>query len=122
MLYNTLHTLEKVNRAVVAADTDARNARTVGVIVGATYVASQKQAADNTANATYDAKMYNTMRKAIKLIRGLKDPLTKSKIAVPSLSLLVNSADSWDIERVINGQLGSGNGTVGGSNLASLAN
>ena len=120
MLYNTLHTLEKVNRAVVAADTDARNARTVGVIVGATYVASQKQAADSTANATYDAKMYNTMRKAIKLIRGLKDPLTKSKIAVPSLSLLVNSADSWDIERVINGQLGSGNGTVGGSNMASL--
>jgi len=119
VLYNSLHTLEKVNRAVVACDTDARNARTVGVIVGATYVASQQQAADSTGT-TYDAKMYNTMRKAIKKLRGLKDHQTGGKIAVPSISLLVNSADTWDIERVVNGQLGSGDGTYSGSNMASL--
>ena len=120
LLYNSLHTLEKVNRAVVAADTDARNARTVGRIIGATYVASQKQAADATANATYDVKMYNTIRKGIKKLRGLKDPQTGNLIDVPSISLLVNSADSWDISRVINGQLGSGNGSISGVNMSTL--
>ena len=106
--------------AAVNAYTDQRNARTVGVIVGATYDASQKQAADATSGATYDVLMYNTIRKAIKLLRGLKDVQTKEKIAVPSITLLCNSADRWDIERVINGQLGSGNGTIGSLNMQSL--
>ncbi|MGE4526574.1 MAG: hypothetical protein AB7D24_11895 [Sphaerochaeta sp.] len=120
LLFNKLRDIEKANKAAVNAYTDKRNAATVGVIVGATYHATQKQAADATVGATYDVLMYNTMRKAIKKIRGLKDPQTKTKIAVPSLTLLCNSADRWDIERVINGQLGSGNGTITGSNMQSL--
>jgi len=120
LLFNKLRDIEKANKAAVNAYTDKRNAATIGTIVGATYHATQKQAADATADATYDVLMYNTMRKAIKKLRGLKDPQTKNKIAVPSMTLLCNSADRWDIERVINGQLGSGNGTIGSLNMQSL--
>ena len=120
LLFNKLRDIEKANKAAVNAYVDKRNAATVGAIVGATFHATQKQAADATVGATYDVLMYNTMRKAIKKLRSLKDPQTKGLIAVPSLTLLCNSADRWDIERVINGQLGSGNGTIAGQNMASL--
>lgn len=120
LLSNKLRDIEKANKAAVNAYVDKRNAATIGTIVSATYHATQKQAADATANATFDALMYNTLRKGIKKVRGLKDPQTKLPIAVPSLTLLCNSADRWDIERVINGQLGSGNGTITGQNMASL--
>ena len=120
LLFNKLRDIEKANKAAVNAYVDKRNAATIGTIVSATYHATQKQAADATANATFDALMYNTLRKGIKKLRGLKDPQTKLPIAVPSLTLLCNSADRWDIERVINGQLGSGNGTITGQNMASL--
>ncbi len=120
LLFNKLRDIEKANKAAVNAYVDKRNAATIGVIVGTTFDASQKQAADATANATFDALMYNTLRKGIKKLRGLKDPQTKTKIAVPSLTLLCNSANRWDIERVINGQLGIGNGTISGQNMASL--
>jgi hypothetical protein len=120
LLFNKLRDIEKANKAAVNAYVDKRNAATIGTIVSATYHATQKQAADTTANATFDALMYNTLRKGIKKLRGLKDPQTKLPIAVPSLTLLCNSADRWDIERVINGQLGSGNGTITGQNMASL--
>lgn len=120
LLFNKLRDIEKANKAAVNAYVDKRNAATIGTIVSATYHASQKQAADATVGATFDALMYNTLRKGIKKVRTLKDPQTKLPIAVPSLTLLCNSADRWDIERVINGQLGSGNGTITGQNMASL--
>jgi len=120
LLFNKLRDIEKANKAAVNAYVDKRNAATIGTIVSATYHATQKQAADATVGATYDVLMYNTLRKGIKKLRGLKDPQTKLPIAVPSLTLLCNSADRWDIERVINGQLGSGNGTITGQNMASL--
>ena len=122
LLFNRLHSIEKVLQSVVSADTDYRNSKTVGVIVGATYVASQKQAADATEGATYDVKMYNTFRKAIKKIMGLKDIRTNRNIAVPSLAVLCNSADTWSIERVINGQLQSGGtgGTLNSINTSAL--
>ena len=122
LLYNELHSLSKVNQAVADAFTDMRNSRTIGQIVAATYVASQQQAADTTAGATFDAKMYNTIRKAIKKLRALKDPLTERPIAVPSIAILCNSANTWDIERVIRGQLmsGGGNGLISTSNMTGL--
>ena len=121
MLYNTLHTMQKVLEAVVDAHTDMRNSKTVGVIVGATYAASQKQAADATASTTFDEKMYATVRKAIKKLKGLNDIQTDRPISVPSMMLLCNSANTWDIERVINGQLDQ-NGAAGfrGNNRQAL--
>lgn len=120
LLFNSIHDMQRVNRAVVKADTDARNARTVGVIVGATYVATQQQAADSTSGATFDALMYNTLRKAVKKLKALKDPKTKRTIPSPTISILCNSANAWDIERVVRGQLGMGNGTLSGMNMTAL--
>lgn len=122
MLFNKVHTIAKVNQAVADADTDARNAATVGAIVGATYVASQKQAADATSGATYDVLMYNTIRKAIKKLRGLKDPQTGRKINASQIAILCNSADTWSLQRVIGGQLqtGGGNGTITTINAQAL--
>jgi len=122
MLFNKVYNMQKVIQAVVDADTDQRNSLTVGKIVAATYVASQKQAADATSGATYDVLMYNTFRKAIKKIRGLKDYRTDRPIAVPSLAVLCNSADSWSISRAIGGQLQTGgtNGTLTTINASAL--
>lgn len=123
MLFNPFNSMIKVLEAVTDADTDARNAATVGAIVGATYVASQQQAADATSGATYDVKMYNTLRKAVKKLMGLKDILTDRPIsAANGMSLLVNYQDAWSIERVIAGQLQTGgtNGTLTAQNVQGL--
>lgn len=122
MLFNKVHNMVKVNQAAADADTDRRNGAIIGTIVGATYVASQKQAADATAGATLDVKTYYTLQRAIKKIRGLKDPQTGRNIAIPSLSILCNSIDTWQLQRVINGQLqnGGANGTLTTSNMQAL--
>jgi len=116
MLWNRFFSMEKVVQAAVDADVDARNAETIGAIVGATFVASQKQAADGTSGQTLDEHTYNTFIAAIKLLRGLKDVQFAGagnvgrKISVPSIGILCNSADTFQIENVIRGQL-NGNGS-----------
>jgi len=110
MLWNRFFTMDKVMQAAADADVDARNAAIIGYIVAATFVASQQQAADATASETLDEHTYNTFVAAIKKLRGLKDIQTGKKIQVPSISILCNSADTWQIENVIRGQL-NGNGS-----------
>jgi len=118
MLFNKFFTMAKVVDAAVAAYTDNRNKLTVGVIVGATYVASQSQAA--ASGGTLDENTYATIRNAIKLIQGLKDPQTGRKIGKRALSILCNSADSWQIERVLRGQLENNGGGARGNIVAAL--
>lgn len=122
MLYNKIHNMDKVTTAAVNADTDKRNSAIIGTIVGATFVASQKQAASTTSGATLDVKMYETFRDGIKKLRNLKDIRTNRKIAVPSISILCNSANTWDIQRVIGGQLTTAgtNGVLTSQNMQSL--
>ncbi len=120
MLFNKFFTMAKVVDAAVAAYTDNRNKLTVGVIVGATYVASQSQAADTTANATLDEKTYKTFQAAIKKIWNLKDPQTGRKIGKRALTVLCNSSDSWQIERVLRGQLENNGGGARGNIVAAL--
>lgn len=115
MLYNKFFTMDKVVQAAVDADIDARNAATAGLIVGATYVASNQQAAVTTSGLTLDEKTYETILAAVKKIRALKDIQTSRLNAVPSLSILCNSADTWQIENVIRGQL-NGNGSSARTN------
>jgi hypothetical protein len=119
LLFNKLHTMEKVLQAVADAYTDMRNARVIGPIIDATFVASQKQGVD-TVGTTYDVKMYNTFRKAVKKIRGLKDYRTDRPIAVPSLSILCNSYDTWSIARSIQGQLQGPGGVLSALNMQAL--
>lgn len=122
MLFNSIHEMQKVNKAAVDSDTDRRNAAIIGEIVGATFVASQKQAADATSGATFDSKMYNTIRKGIKKLRGLKDPQIDRLIAAGQISLLCNSVNTWDLQRVLGGQLTTGgtNGILTSQNMQAL--
>lgn len=120
MLYNQWFSMDKVVKAASDSYTDAKNAATCGVIVGTTFAASQKQAADSTSGCTPDELTYNTILKSVKLIRGLKDIYTKRLIPVPSLSILCNSADTWQIENVIRGQLNANGGQARGSNRPAL--
>jgi hypothetical protein len=106
--------------AAVSAYTDNRNKLTVGVIVGATYVASQQQAADATSGATLDEKTYKTIQAAIKKIQNLKDPQTGRKIGKRALAILDNSTDTWQIERVIRGQLEANGGGARGNVVSAL--
>ncbi len=110
MLFNPLHEMQKVTEAVANADVDLRNSKTVGAILGATYVAAQKQAADTTAGASYDTKLYTTLVNAIEKIKTLKTVDGKA-IKSSKLALLINSNDRWALERVSLGQLQSGSGT-----------
>ncbi len=110
LLFNPLHEMQKVTEAVANADVDLRNAKTVGAILGATYVDAQKQAADTTADASYDTKLYTTLVKAIEKIKTLKTAEGKL-IKASKLALLINSTDRWALERVSLGQLQSGSGT-----------
>lgn len=104
-LYNRWFEMDKVIKAASDAYTDAKNAAGAGVIVGTTYAASQKQAAATTSGSTKDELTYETLVNGIKTLRGLKDIYTKRNIAVPSISVLCNSADTWQISNVIRGQL-----------------
>jgi hypothetical protein len=120
MLYNMFFSMDKVVQAAVDADVDARNAAIIGAIVAATFVASQKQGAITTADQTLDQHTYDTLLAGVKLLRGLKDPQTLRKIAVSRISLLCNSADTWQIENVIRGQLNANGGGATGMNKPSL--
>jgi hypothetical protein len=104
-LYNRWFSMDKVIKAASDAYTDAKNAAGAGMIVGTTYAASQKQAAATTSGSTLDELTYETFVKGIKVLRGLKDIYTKRPIAVTSISVLCNSADTWQISNVIRGQL-----------------
>jgi hypothetical protein len=115
MLYNKFFTMDKVVQAAVDADIDARNAATAGLIVGATYVASNQQAAVTTSGLTLDEKTWETLLAAVKKIRALKDIQTSRLNAVPSLSILCNSADTFQLENVLRGQL-NGNGSTARTN------
>lgn len=120
MVFNRFFDLGKVIEAARDADVDDRNDAIIGEIVRATFVASQKQAADATTDATLDEKTYKTIQAAVKKLRGLKDIQTHRKIAVPSINILCNSVDTWQIERVIRGQLGDNGGGARGNIVAAL--
>jgi len=120
MVFNRFFDLQKVIEAARDADVDDRNAAIIGAIVGATFAASQQTAADSTSGATLDEKTYKTIQAAIKKLRGLKDIQTGRKIAVPSINVLCNSVDTWQIERVIRGQLGDNGGGARGNIVAAL--
>ncbi len=115
LLFNRFWTMDKVVQAAVDADVDARNAAIVGGIVGATFVASQKTDSDATSGDTLDEHTYKTFVAAVKKLRGLKDVQTGRRIAVPSIICLCNSIDTFQIERVIRGQLMDNGGGARGN-------
>ncbi|KKL66515.1 hypothetical protein LCGC14_2144200, partial [marine sediment metagenome] len=60
----------------------------------------------NTTGATYDVRLYLTIRNALRLLYGLVDAQTGQEIDAPRVVLMVRgNVIEWDLQRVINGQL-----------------
>ena len=124
LLFNSIHNLQKVNQAVAEAYTDKRNAALIGPITGATYAGKiQAVAAVQESGNSYDVNLYQTVKKALKVLVALKDYQTKNKITTaPGIKILCAEADGFDLERVIRGQLASFTaGNVTSLNLSPLS-
>jgi hypothetical protein len=124
-LYNTsIFSLEKVNAAVARAFTGLRNDLSLGQLVALTlaggWAPSQQVAAQSGgANATYDQNLYLTLKEALRVLYGLRDPQTGQEIVAPRVVLVVGgNVIEWDIQRIMRGQLNKPNSEI--SNLESL--
>ena len=121
LLYNKFFTMERVIQAAADAYMDERNKDVIGSpIIGATFAASQQVGADGTSGQTLDEHTYNTILAAVKKLRGLKDIFTAQKIVAPAINILCNSADTWQIENVIRGQLNGNGSSARASNRPAL--
>ncbi|MGD8307397.1 MAG: hypothetical protein PVF17_12145, partial [Ignavibacteria bacterium] len=109
-LYNLdIFSLEKVNAAVARAHRALRNDICFGPLIALTtaagWDASQLVPADTTG-ATYDQRLYLTIRNAIRTLYGLLDPQTRQEINANAITLLVrNKVIEWDLSRILLGQL-----------------
>ena len=109
-LYNLdIYSLQKVDAAVARAHTGRRNNICFGPLIALTaaggWNASQVVAADVTG-ATYDVRLYLTIRNAIRRLYGLLDPQTALEISASRVILLVrNQVIQWDLSRILQGQL-----------------
>lgn len=109
-LYNLdIFSLQKVNTAVARGHTAIRNNfcfnPLIALSAAAGWDASQLVPAD-TSGATYDVRLYLTMRNAIRTLYGLLDPQTRQEISASKIVLLVrNQVIQWDLSRVLQGQL-----------------
>lgn len=111
-LYNTdIFSLQRVNDAVARGYVARRNDLSAGQIVGATYHASQQQAAQ-TGYDTPEEDLYVTMDLAIEQLLGLRDPQTGQYINAPSISCLCCPSDVRRLNRALNGQLNNAKGKV----------
>jgi len=118
-LYNLdIYSMQKVNEAVDRAHTGVRNHICFNPLIALTadggWNASQIVAADvtgqivaaDTTGATYDVRLYLTVRNALRLLYGLVDAQTGQEIDAPRVVLMVRgNVIEWDLQRVINGQL-----------------
>ncbi len=111
--------ISRVNKAVAEADVDQRNHDVIGPIVGANYGTGtdpQFQGKETTAGKTYEVLLHKTLKKALKKLRALKDPLTGDTIQANQVSILVNSSDRDAIAEVVEGLVfsttSSGNPTM----------
>lgn len=123
LLFNPIHNLQKVNQAVAEAYTDKRNATLITPINAGTYTSKQAVTAVQDSANSYDVNLYQTIKKAVKALMIKTDLQTKGVISTaPGIKILCNSADAFDIERVIRGQLSSfTSGNVTSLNLSPLS-
>jgi hypothetical protein len=114
MAFAPVNVLQKVTESAAIIAVDAKNQDFIAPIVEATYGALHAQAADATGS-TYDLKMRNTIRKAVKTLGKLKHPMYTNKL-VSSLSafatdigILCHPGEADDIRRAVAGWVGGGN-------------
>lgn len=110
-LFNTdIASIQRLNEALARGYVAKRNDLSAGVLIGATYVASQTVAADSTGSSNED-KLYKTIDNAIETLTNLLDPQTGQLIRTGGgLVALVNPGDIRRINRAINGQINDSKG------------
>lgn len=110
MLFNPIPVLQRVTSSAATITSDFKNDEIIRPIVTTTYGAKHKQVADTTG-ATFDLKMYNTLRNAKKTLGHLYHPGYTKKLNcvmnafAANVSILCNPNDADDINRVVNGFL-----------------
>lgn len=96
---------DKVISAVTRAYTGERNMILMNLIINTVYHASQIQQAD-TAGATYDINLYNTILHGYEQLLGLLDMQTRQPIAAPRTILLCRDrVIATRLNRIIQGRL-----------------
>jgi hypothetical protein len=111
LIFNEFHKTELILESAARVLADEKNADSIRPIVGAAYDAGHSQAAD-TAGATYDLQLYNTIRKGVIKALGLLNKGTGKPNATLHFKtyLLINPLDEMNIVPVINGALASAGG------------
>jgi hypothetical protein len=106
LIFNPFHKTEKLITSASRILSDHKNKDLFGDIFGIAYDSAHSQAAD-TAGATYDIQLYNTLKKGIrKAVNLLCEPLGKANGEYKhEIYLLVNPLDLIDIQPIANGAL-----------------
>jgi hypothetical protein len=106
MIFNPFHKNELITESAARILSDEKNKDSLGPILSATYDAGHKQAVD-TAGATFDLQLYNTLKKGIrKANRLICEPLSREVGLVRhEVYLLINPIDDVDIMPIANGAL-----------------
>lgn len=113
LAFSEINVLQRVTEAAAIIAVDSKNQDIIAPIVGATYQAKHAQAADATGS-TYDLKMRNTIRKAVKTLGALYHPMyTKKLVSTLSefssnIGILCHPAEADDIRRAVSGWVGGG--------------
>jgi hypothetical protein len=106
IVFNPFHKTELIIESAARILADNKNHDSFGPIFSATYGTEHRQAADTTG-ATYDLKVYNTLRNGRRKAVNLHcAPLGKQNgLLGPETYLLVNPMDLMDIEPIVRGAL-----------------
>jgi len=111
LIFNPFHKTEQIIESAARILADEKNKDSIGGIVGATYGAPFAQAAD-TAGATYDIQLYNTLKRALYKAVNLENLPTKraNGLMRHEVFLLVNPLDLMNIQPIVNGSLAGAGG------------
>jgi hypothetical protein len=111
LVFNPFHKSENIIESAARILADEKNADSLKPLFGATYGAAFSQAADTTG-ATFDVKLYNTLKKAIIKALGLNNYPAKrlNGELQHRVYLLVNPIDLVNIQPVVNGALANAGG------------
>jgi hypothetical protein len=111
LIFNPFHKTENLIESAARILADEKNADSLKPILGATYSAAFSQAADTTG-ATFDVKLYNTLKKAIIKALGIYNYPTKrlNGELQHRIYLLINPADLINIQPIVNGALANAGG------------
>jgi len=106
LVFNPFHKNELIIKGAARILSDEKNKDFFGAVLGATFGAGHKEAAD-TSGATYDIQLYNTLKKAILKALNLTCKPLKKKVGLVrhEVYLLINPIDELNILPVVNGAL-----------------